>query len=139
MNWICPNCGKSFRNKNQTHSCAIVSVEEHLINKPDNITKLYKILMAEISNFGDIEINPVVSSIQLRIGATFASIKLKKDMIIVEFHLPYKWEEFPVFQTIKASNQRFYHIASIHEPEDISLTLIQKLLESYKLVKDQQQ
>src|SRR5210317_1486350 len=96
MGWRCPECGKTFRNTNQWHSCYRLDQSAHLINKPEHIIEAYKKLHEAIVGFGDVEINSVKTAIQIRAGATFLTIKLKSDHIILEFQLNHAINDFPV-------------------------------------------
>ena len=135
MSWICPNCHKEFRNVNQWHSCARLSIEDHIKNKPEFIQRTTSILIEKIKVFGDMEFNPVKSTIQVKAGATFLSIKPKKDVVELEFQLPYEINEFPIVKNIRISGKRVLHHIYIDNPVDIDEQLMTWINESYQLVK----
>ena len=135
MTWTCPDCGKSFRNKNQWHSCYTLNLEDHLQNKPLRIRELIINLITELKTFGPIEINPVKSVIQVKAGATFLSIKPKKEYAELEFQLGEKVDEFPIHRTIRISCNRVLHFMCIQSKEDINNQLLKWLKASYMLVK----
>ncbi len=136
MNWKCPDFGKIFRNKNQWHSCYIVNIENHLKNKNQNIQETVKFLIEKIREFGDIKLNPVKSVIKVRSGATFMSIKLKKEYIELEFQLGYEVNEFPIHRAVRISKNRVLHFLTIDSIEDVDEQLIKWLNDSFKLVKN---
>jgi len=135
MTWTCPDCGKSFRNNNQWHSCYTLSLEDHLQNKPVQIYALVKNLIAQIKTFGPIELNPVKSVIQVKAGATFLSIKPKTDYVELEFQLGEEIDEFPIHHTVRISRNRVLHFINIEIEEDINSQLIRWLKDSYLLVR----
>jgi len=134
--WTCPECGKKFRNKNQWHSCYILSLNDHLKNKPENIRNTVIQLIKKIEKFGAIQMNPVRSVIQLKAGATFLSIKPRKNHVELEFQLGRRIDEFPIHQAVKISGKRFLHFLYLQDPEDIDEILITWLHESYHLISD---
>jgi len=132
--WTCPDCGKKFRNKNQWHSCCRFSLDDHLINKSESIRSTIFLLIREIKNFGPIQINPVKSSIQVKAGATFLSVRVKRDHVELEFQLSRQKEDFPVHRVVRISGKRYLHFVYIQEPEDVDETLLGWLKESYGLI-----
>ena len=134
MSWTCPDCGKSFRNLNQWHSCYTLNLEDHLRNKPEAIRNVVYDLLTEVGQFGPIELNPVKSVIQVKAGATFLSIKPKKDFIELEFQLGEEIDQFPVHRTIRISRNRVLHFLYIQNLEDINDQLLQWLRRSYMMV-----
>jgi len=132
--WTCPDCGKKFRNTNQWHSCYRLSLDDHLRNKPEHIRNTVVKLVRRIENFGPIQLNPVKSSIQVRAGATFLSIRPKKNHIEIEFQLGRLIEDFPVHRAVRISGNRVLHFVFLQEPGDIDDLLTDWLEESFWLV-----
>jgi len=134
MSWICPECGKLFRNRNQWHSCFTLNLEDHLRNKPETIRNVVLDLISEVELFGPIELNPVKSVIQVKAGATFLSIKPKKDFVELEFQLGEEIDQFPIHKTVRISRNRVLHFMYIQSGEDINDQLKMWLKDSYLLV-----
>jgi len=134
MSWICPECGKLFRNRNQWHSCFTLNLEDHLRNKPETIRNVVLDLISEVELFGPIELNPVKSVIQVKAGATFLSIKPKKDFVELEFQLGEEIDQFPIHKTVRISRNRVLHFIYIQSGEDINDQLKTWLKDSYLLV-----
>ena len=134
MSWTCPICSKQFRNENQWHSCAITGLDKHLANKPEQIIEAYNKIMSEVSKFGEIHVNPVKTSIQIKARANFLSLKPKKQQIEMEFQLGRECNEGPVYRTVRISGKRVLHFAAIDNINDIDTHLIDLLKESFDLV-----
>jgi hypothetical protein len=45
MSWICPNCEREFRGKNQFHSCEISTIEQHISDKQEFIVEIFHTLL----------------------------------------------------------------------------------------------
>ena len=80
--------------------------------------------------------NPVRSVIQLKAGATFLSIKPRKNHVELEFQLGRRIDEFPIHLAVKISGKRFLHFLYLQDPEDIDKLLITWLHESYHLISE---
>jgi hypothetical protein len=135
MTWICPECKKEFRNKNQAHSCARVDLEDHLKNKSPQVRATFDRLMRELRKFGEITLNPVKTSIQVKTVSTFLSIRPKKMSIEIEFQLGSELKEPPVYKNFRISKNRVLHFAVLNSPEDVNAKLMNFLKKSYELVK----
>jgi hypothetical protein len=101
MPWSCPNCKKRFKHANQAHSCARLDVAEHFKNKAPRVKATFDRLMTELDKLGKFAVNPVKSSIQIKGGTTFLSIKPMKDHLGIEFLLD---SEVDGFQSTRPSN-----------------------------------
>ena len=134
MTWTCPTYGREFRNKNQEHSCARVPVDDHFKNKPIEIRMIYDRLMQEVTRFGDISVNPVNTPIQVKAGATFLSVRPKRDRLEIEFQLGREIAKLPVTKSLRISKNRVLHVAVLESYEQVNQELTQWLREAYELV-----
>ena len=137
MTWICPNCKKEFRNKNQAHSCAKVDLKDHLKNKSPQVIATFDKLMRELDKFGEINLNPVKTSVQVKAGATFLSIKPKKEYTEIEFQLGEEVDRLPIYKNIRISKNRVLHFAILKSPKEVNIQLVNWLKKSYELVNKQ--
>lgn len=131
--WVCPQCGKEFKNTNQWHSCARLDVGVHLANKPPRILAIYDKLVAEVERFGDVRIEAVKTAIQIRTSSTFLSVKVKRNHVEVEFQLASKVDRYPVYRNFQISKNRFLHSAVLEDPDDLDAGMIDMLREAYDL------
>lgn len=134
MSWKCPKCGKAFRNTNQAHSCYVVTVDDHLKNKSAEVQAIVEKLLNAVAKFGDVTLNPVKSSIQVKAGATFLSIKPKKESVEIEFQLDEEIVQYPIYKYFRVSKNRVLHFASLEKKSDINKTLLSLLKKSYVLI-----
>jgi transposase-like protein len=44
--WSCPRCGRTFANRNQSHFCSAVRLEEHFAGKDPRVVATFKRLVA---------------------------------------------------------------------------------------------
>ena len=57
--WRCPECGRDFANRNQTHTCAALrSLDDHFAGKPAVVRELFDELVKWLESFGPFRILP---------------------------------------------------------------------------------
>jgi hypothetical protein len=135
MPWTCPACKKKFKNPNQEHSCARVPVDAHLKNKPAAIRMIYDRIIMEVQRFGPYTLNPVKSSIQVKAGATFLSVKPKRDRVDIEFFLSREEGREPVTKCFRVSGNRVLTCATIDNVMQVNERLVGWIRESYELIR----
>ena len=136
MSWTCPGCDRTFRHTNQWHSCIRRTVSDHLKNKPDLIKEILHKLIGVVSAFDGVVVDPVKTAIQFKAGATFLSVKVKKDCLQLEFQLRDEVDEFPIYRNVRVSKERVLHFAVLEEPEEIEGPLVDWLREAHDLIHD---
>ena len=66
--WNCPKCERNFKTRNQSHMCAIVSIDDLFAGKPDDLLMAFDALLV-----GVIDWNPC------SVGATRKAIFFAKE------------------------------------------------------------
>jgi len=134
MSWKCQVCGRLFKTKNQWHSCYTVSIEVHLLNKPESIVRAFGSIMEFCMELGEFEINPVKSSVQLRAGATFLGIRVKKSRIELEFFSEEILTHPAIIKSLRVSSNRAFNVIVLKESEKPDDDLLKFIKKSYWLV-----
>jgi hypothetical protein len=109
----------------------------YLKNKSPQVVATFDKLMRELGKFGEITINPVKTSVQVKAGATFLSIRPKKEYTEIEFQLGEELDKFPVYKNIRISKNRVLHFAVLKNPQEVNTRLVSWLKKSYELVNKQ--
>jgi len=121
MSWTCPKCHRTFKNKNQDHSCEVRKVSDHLDNKPENIRSLFRTI-AEFTN----AISPDVREVHVKNAilytevSNFLAVKIRKSYIQIEFALQREEDVFPVYKVVKYSKTGWAHIIKLDDPNDFN-------------------
>ncbi len=135
MPWVCPKCGRSFRGKDQWHSCVKISVEDHLAGKPDSIVELYKVLEKHLLSLPGAFMEPVKTEIMFKAESTFSTLKVRKNSIEIEFALDHPEDVFPIRKVDKYSTNRYNHVLSVDSLDDIDPQLLNWLTAARETVK----
>jgi len=132
--WTCPECGRLFKHKHQSHSCLRIDPDEHFRGKSPHVRKIYDELLGEVRKFGEVNVSPVKVGVMLKAKSTFVAVKPKKFWIDIEFILDEQIGEFPVHKTFRYTAGRWAHFVRLERPRDLSKKLLAWLKRSYDLV-----
>src|SRR5512138_1263293 len=72
--WTCPRCGKTFKNKGQSHSCGDFTEEAFLEGRPDAERRLYEGFKKILMGLGPVRISPAKTRIGFIATVTFAAV-----------------------------------------------------------------
>ena len=134
MSWLCPTCGRVFRNKHQDHSCEVTPIEKHFVNKPSTIYHLFEILSSYMLSLSpDIRRASVKNAILFASVSNFIALKPRKQWLELEFNLKREMDLFPIHKTIKITKFKYCHFLRIDCEEDITDELLGWLKEAYKV------
>jgi predicted transport protein len=133
--WTCPKCGRTFKRKDQQHTCTLISKESLFLKRPPELKRLYEKIAQQITKLGDYReetVNPDV--IFFKTKSTFLAIKVKKDHLDIEFFLDHLENVPPVSKYLQTSKHRVAHVVPIDSEEEINDQLIVWIKSSYLLV-----
>lgn len=133
--WTCPSCGKRFKTTNQWHSCARRDLESFFLTKPPIIRSTFDQLMEVVERIGPVTLNPVKTSIQVKIVSTYLGVKPKNDHLLVEFFLGREVKLPQIKKYFRISKNRIVQIMELESPADITKEVKKLLKESYDLVR----
>ena len=73
--WRCPRCGRSFANRNQTHTCrALHDLDHHLEGREPTVRVLYDLVAATVRSIGSVTILPEKTRITFQVRMSFAQV-----------------------------------------------------------------
>ena len=133
--WICTKCKRSFKRKNQQHSCTLISSDSLFEKRDPGFKKIYDKIIKEVKKLGEYReetVRPDV--IFFKTKSTFLGIKVKKDHLEVEFFLKELENVPPVSKYLQTSKNRVVHLVPIDQLKDINQQLIDWIKRSYALV-----
>ena len=133
--WECPNCKRQFKNDNQMHGCHSISIDDHLKRRSDKIGMLFQHLDKYIHTLGEFRSEAVPPDVVFyKTESTFLALKLKTRWIDVEFFLDHYDDDPLIKKWLQTSKNRFAHIVSIDEVEEINVQLKNWIKASYTLI-----
>ena len=117
--WRCPECGRGFANRNQSHSCSNVSLESHFAGKTDKVRELFDKLAAMIKKNGPVKILPEKTRIAFQVRMSFIAVQVRRNYLIGHFVLARRVEH-PRFLRVETFSPRNHlHAFRIDNPEEL--------------------
>ena len=83
--WRCRECGRSFANRNQTHSCSNVSLQSHFAGKSETVRELFDELSALIKKCGPVKVLPEKTRIAFQVRMSFIAVQVRRNYLIGHF------------------------------------------------------
>lgn len=98
--WPCPACGRSFANRNQSHSCAVHDLDHHFEGKAPLVRDIYDAFSAMLREFGPVMVLPEKTRIAFQARMSFAQLTVRREWVLGHFVLARRTED-PVFRKIE--------------------------------------
>jgi Domain of unknown function (DUF5655) len=76
--WTCPDCGRRFANRNQTHSCGPFSEADHLARMTPHVRELYDGFVRLVDECGPHVLAPAKTRIGFQVRMIFADVVPQK-------------------------------------------------------------
>src|SRR6202521_2363095 len=75
--WTCRECGRSFANRNQSHFCSHVRLDEHLAGREPNVVATFDRLLEAARKNGPVTVLPEKTRIAFQVRMSFAAFTLR--------------------------------------------------------------
>ena len=131
--WTCPDCGRTFRNTNQDHSCVVIDLELHYVNKDQNVKDAFEKIKDIAMSLGNVKINSVKNAILFQAKSQFLAVKPKKNILDTEFVLDEPVEGFPIHKTVQATKTKWAHFVRLESPEEVDEQLISWIKRAHRV------
>jgi hypothetical protein len=120
--WVCPDCGRRFANRNQTHTCApLGSLEDHLGSRPPEIRAIVERVISLARRNGPVEVLPEKTRIALQARMSFAALQPRQRWVDGHVVLARRLED-PRFRRVETFSPRnhlhAFRLSSIEEVDD---------------------
>jgi hypothetical protein len=134
MSWICPECNRTFRHPNQSHSCKTFPLEKHFLNRPAGLRTAWDKIYKTVTGFGKVQVSILENAIIVGGKSTFMAFKTRKEYAELEILLDEEFSEFPVYKTFRVSKSRVAHFIRIQSAEEVDKQLRLWLKRAYEKV-----
>jgi hypothetical protein len=117
--WTCPRCGRTFRQKNQEHSCGVGSRRELLAGKREDLVRLYEALERDLKKLHGVEIVMRGRYALFRTTRIFADLVFMKDALRLAILLDREVKDSRFFKVGRMSAHRVAHVMKIRDAADV--------------------
>jgi len=115
--WVCPNCGRTFANRNQTHTCvALGDLDSHFARSDPEIRSTFDLLRAHVE---PVTVLPERTRIAFHIRMSFAAFQPRRHWLDGHLVLA-KTAEHPRFTRVEVYSRRnVLHAFRLCGPTDV--------------------
>ena len=131
--WTCPECGRSFANRNQSHFSSQVRLEEHFKSRGPNVVATFERLLATARKSGPVTVVPEKARIAFQVRMGFAGFTLRRRWVDGHVVLARRLES-PRFRRIDFTSPRNQvHVFRLNQPGDVYSEVEAWLKEAYSV------
>ena len=117
--WRCPECGRGFANRNQSHSCSDVSLDSHFTGKSEHVRELFDALVKMIKDCGPFKVLPEKTRIAFQVRMSFIAVQVRRNYLIGHFVFARRVEH-PRFTRVETFSPRNHlHAFRLNRLEDL--------------------
>ncbi|MDH3249478.1 MAG: DUF5655 domain-containing protein [Acidimicrobiia bacterium] len=117
--WTCSECGRTFLNSHQWHSCIDLALEEKLETATGRAVAMYRVVEAAVRRCGEFRIHPQKSRIAFISVMTFAGVRLANDWVDVSFIAPTPIDDEKIRSVTCYGPTSFAHTVRIADAADV--------------------
>jgi hypothetical protein len=130
--WSCPSCGRTFANRNQTHTCRpLGDLDAHFAGKDHAVRETFDRILAVVRNLGPVEVLPEKTRIALHVRMSFAAFTPRLHWLDGHVVLAEQLES-PRFTKVEVYSARnILHAFRLHTPADVDAEVTDWLTRAY--------
>lgn len=134
--WTCPDCKEQFVTRNQWHSCQRQNVDLHFDGRPDWQVLVFDEMCRLFDTLGTYRIRSVPSALIFKKKSGYASLKLQKSSVHVDWITDHLIDDERVLKTLQMSRNRIVHTVSLGSYDELDGSLRDYLKEAYTVATD---
>ena len=130
--WSCPDCGRSFANRNQTHTCApLGDLDRHFAGAEPAVRETFDRVLAVVSALGPVTVLPEKTRIALHVRMSFAALMPRRRWLNGHLVLARRVDS-PRFVRVETFSPRnVLHEFRLSSPGEVDAELAGWLAEAY--------
>ena len=132
--WACPACGRTFANRNQTHTCAALgSVDAHFAGCAPTVRATFDAVLAAVRACGPVDVLPERTRIALHVRMSFAVLMPRRRWLDGHLVLARRIDS-PRFRRIETYSPRnVLHAFRLTAPAEVDAEFAAHLAEAYRV------
>ncbi len=132
--WTCPECGRSFASRNQTHTCApLGKLDQHFARADPQVRATFDAVLAAVRALGPVEVLAEKTRIALQVRMSFAAFMPRRRWLNGHLVLARRIDS-PRFVRVEAFSARnVVHAFRLTSPADVDEEFTAWLAEAYQV------
>jgi len=132
--WTCPECGRTFANRRQTHTCApLRTLDEHFAGLDPAVRRTFDAVLEVVRSLGPVDVLPERTRIALHRRMSFAAFRPHRHWL--DGHVVLARElRSPRFRRVTTFSPRnVLHEFRLTSPEEVDAEVAGWLTEAYRV------
>ena len=131
--WHCPECGRAFANRNQSHTCGLNTLESHFEGKPPKVRAIFDKLLSVAKKSGPVTVLPEKTRIAFQVRMSFAAFVIRRNWVDGHVVLARRLEN-PRFRRIETFSPRNHlHAFRFESVDEIDDEVTKWFAEAYRV------
>jgi hypothetical protein len=132
--WLCPTCGRSFANVNQTHTCAALGDLDRLFDgTAPEVRATFDRIVAIVTDLGPVSVLPEKTRIALHVRMSFAAFMPRKRWLDGHLVLARRVDSARFGRIQEYSPRNVLHAFRLTSPTDVDRGFAAWLAEAYQV------
>lgn len=133
--WTCPDCGREFGRRDQSHMCAPgLTVEEYFKTAQAWERPVFDVVAAHLEGIGEVIIDPIAVGIQFKNGPVFCMLRPMKRWTALGFTLRRRLDSDKLSRKVTDGGAgKFYHVINVDDPLLVDAEVLGWLTEAYHI------
>jgi hypothetical protein len=132
--WRCPACGRTFANRNQTHTCArLGDLDAHFAGSAPHVRETFDRICTVLARLGPFEVLAERSRIALHVRMSFAALIPRRDRLVGHLVLARRVDSARFNKVEEYSPRNVLHAFRLDSPDAVDAEFAAWLAEAYRV------
>jgi hypothetical protein len=132
--WRCPECGRQFANRNQSHACGPrFTIDSHFEGKPSAVRAIFDKLLRLARKNGPVTVLPEKTRIAFQVRMSFAAFVIRRNWVDGHVLLARRLENSRFRRIETFSPRNHLHAFRFESVDDVDAEVCSWLAEAYQV------
>jgi len=131
--WTCQECGRGFANRNQSHFCTHVRLDEHFKGREPSVVATFERLLVAARKNGPVTVLPEKTRIAFQVRMSFAAFTLRRRWVDGHVVLARRLDSLRFRRIDSISPRNQVHVFRLEHPEEVDAEVEAWLAEAYSV------
>jgi hypothetical protein len=132
--WVCPACGRTFANRNQTHTCApLGDLDRHFAGADPAVRETFDRVVAVVRACGPVSVLAEKTRIALHVRMSFAALTPRRRWLGGHLVLARRVESARFTRVETYSPRNIVHVFRLTSPDEVDGEFAAWLAEAYRV------
>lgn len=130
--WTCPDCGREFGRRNQSHQCHPgLTVEEYFAGAAPFERPVFEAVAEHLRSLGEVIIDPLPIGVLFKNGPVFCELRARSRWVALGFGLRRKLDSPRLARKVSAYQGKYFHVINVTDPNEVDDEIRLWLSEAY--------